>query len=280
MGNLASDTAVTPIGDGAFHAELSPDWEIRGPNGGYLAAVALRAAGVATGRARPASIAVHVVGAGRSGPVDIEVEEHRASRVATSVSVRVSQGDRPWLVAMVWGVDGALDGLSHHTADRPVMPPPDDLQSARELAGDDGGMQHAFWSNFDTRPLTWIDDWPNRVPSEPELWSWYRMVPDETFDDPWVDAGRSLILVDVDSWPAAARAHAGELEHYAPTIELTARFVGETTREPWLLSHVRAPVAAGGLIGASARIWTSRGELVTIGGSTLLCRPADRPSDR
>lgn len=281
MGDLATDTVVTPAGDDVFAAELSPDWEIWGPNGGYLASVALRAAGLATGRARPASINAHFVGAGRSGPVDITVETNRATKVATSVTIRLTQEGRPWLVASVWGVDDDLDGLEHHTSDRPLdVPAPDSLPDARALAGDRGAMPHPFWRNLDIRPLTWIDDWENRAQAEPSQSAWYRFVPSEMFDDPWIDACRSLILIDLDSWPAANRAHVGELQHYAPTIEVAARFVGDTSRDPWLLSRADAPVAAGGLIAASGLIWNMDRELVAIGGSTLLCRPAARRTDR
>ena len=41
MGDLAIDTAVEGS-DGRYRARLSRDWEIWGPNGGYLAAIALR----------------------------------------------------------------------------------------------------------------------------------------------------------------------------------------------------------------------------------------------
>src|SRR5262249_38784813 len=47
---------------GPYRPRLSRDWEIWGPNGGYVAAIALRAAGVATALRRPASLAGHFLG--------------------------------------------------------------------------------------------------------------------------------------------------------------------------------------------------------------------------
>ena len=282
MGDLAADTTPEPTGPATFGCDLSPDWEIWGPNGGYLAAVAMRAAGVASGRDRPASINTHFVGAGRSAPVDITVEVNRETRVATSVTARITQEGRPLLVATVWGVDADLDGLEHHTSLGPHdIAPPDGLASTTELmAGEEQIGRHAFWDNIEQRPLDWISDWEHREASEPTTRVWVRFVPTATFADLWVDACRSLILIDLDSWPSATRAHLGDLEHFAPTIELTARFIGSTLNEPWLLSEASAPVATGGLVAGTGRIWTADRQLVAIGGSTLLCRPAVRRPDR
>jgi acyl-CoA thioesterase-2 len=45
MGDLAADTRVEQVGNGRYGAHLSSEWEIWGPMGGYVAAIALRAAG-------------------------------------------------------------------------------------------------------------------------------------------------------------------------------------------------------------------------------------------
>src|SRR5882724_9471270 len=58
VSDFAIDTALEGSG-GRFSARLSRDWEIWGPNGGYVAAIALRAAGAATPLRRPASFACH-----------------------------------------------------------------------------------------------------------------------------------------------------------------------------------------------------------------------------
>lgn len=55
-GRFDEDTTVERASDG-FHAVLSPKWEVWGPFGGYVAAVALRAVGAATPLRRPASFA-------------------------------------------------------------------------------------------------------------------------------------------------------------------------------------------------------------------------------
>ena len=58
MGDLERDTRL--VGEkGRYTATLSRDWEIWGPNGGYLAAIALRAAGAEAAIQRPASFTGH-----------------------------------------------------------------------------------------------------------------------------------------------------------------------------------------------------------------------------
>ena len=45
MGDFEHDTRVESLGEGRYRAELNPDWMIWSPNGGYVASIALRAAG-------------------------------------------------------------------------------------------------------------------------------------------------------------------------------------------------------------------------------------------
>ncbi|MCB1028999.1 MAG: thioesterase family protein [Microthrixaceae bacterium] len=280
MGDLDRDTALTGA-DGRYRATLEPNWEIWGPMGGYAAGLALRAAGVHCGRARPASMTCHFVGGVGSGPVEVDVETVRATRVATSCSVTLRQGDRTGYRALVWGVD-QLDGLEHHTDRRPpASEPPQELPSVADLLTDgDADPPHPFWTNLDVRPLRWIADFDRRVPGEPISEAWYRFVPQESFDDPWVDAIRSLILIDLDSWSATLAAQPPGVPYYAPTIDLTAQFVGDARGEPWLRAWAEAPVAAHGLVAHRGEVWTPSGRLVATGGSTLLSRPDTRRPDR
>ncbi|MEL7210400.1 MAG: hypothetical protein AAGK32_19580, partial [Actinomycetota bacterium] len=116
-------------------------------------------------------------------------------------------------------------------------------------------------------------------PHEPANDAWYRLRPTAAFADPWTDAVRLLVLVDLDGWPAAHRAHPIDAPYFAPTIEVSARFVGDASGDPWLRSIAEAPVAANGLVAHRAEVWTPNGVLVANGGSTLLSRPAaQRPN--
>jgi acyl-CoA thioesterase-2 len=79
MGSLDLDTRLSG-GDGIYQATLSPDWQIWGPNGGYVAAVALRAAGLASRFRRPASFTCHFLGVGAFAPAEVRVVPQRSAR--------------------------------------------------------------------------------------------------------------------------------------------------------------------------------------------------------
>lgn len=43
MGNLNEQTRPRPVRGNHYEEELHPDWEVWGPNGGYLSSLLLRA---------------------------------------------------------------------------------------------------------------------------------------------------------------------------------------------------------------------------------------------
>jgi acyl-CoA thioesterase-2 len=273
MGDLAADTAVEAVDetDGHYHAHLSRDWEIWGPNGGYLAVIALRAAGAFTPLRRPATFSCHFLGVADFDDVDLEVRALRQSKRAASLAVTMRQHDKPILEAVTWIV-GDVAGLEHDAAPVPEVAPPDELPNMRALF-ETPGLYHRFWSNFDERPLTFVENWEAREPGDPLVRSWFRYVPRDTFDDPFVDAGRALLLVDTLGWPAAVRAYRPDVAYYAPSLDVSARFHALAPECPWLLAEARSPVAGDGLIAGAASVWSADGRLVASGGQQMLCRP-------
>ena len=89
-----------------WSAALWRDWEIWGPNGGYVDAIALRAAGAATTLPRPASFSGHFLNVAEFAAVDIDVTTLRAAKRASSLRVSPSQNGRAIFEAIVWVVVG------------------------------------------------------------------------------------------------------------------------------------------------------------------------------
>jgi acyl-CoA thioesterase-2 len=271
MGDLAKDTMVAATGPGRYTAVLSREWEIWGPMGGYVAAVALRAAGASSPLSRPASFFCHYLGVASFNEVEIDVTTQRSARTACSQHVSIRQGERAILEADVWST-GEVDGLQHHEARQPSVPDHGQLVSMEELLPDDAPM-FAFWNNVETKPVDFEPDWPPDGPREPVWRSWARFRPTAAFDDPWVDAARYVILVDVQGWPAASRLHAWRQPPYiAPSLDLYVAFHEPDAGAEWLLTDGHAPTAGDGLVGWTGRLWSPAGRLVASGAGQALCR--------
>jgi acyl-CoA thioesterase II len=278
LGDLALDTALAPLAsqgeDRSFAAELSRDWEIWGPNGGYLAALALRAAGACAEIPRPVSFYGHFLSVAQFGPVQIQVRALRRGRRAEAFSVAVEQGGRAVAQAMVRTASEA-PGLEHDIARMPDVPPPGALKTFAELFPDEAGPSYPFWRNLESKPTDPASFAAAPSARPPLTLQWHRFVPRDTFGDPFLDAGRLLILIDTMGWPAASRAHP-QSAFQAPSLDVAAWFHRPAAHERWLLSDHTAPVAEQGLIGTVGRIWSADGRLLASGGAQLLCVPAAR----
>jgi Thioesterase-like superfamily len=120
MRDLASDTRISGR-DGLYSATLHAGWDIWGPQGGYVAGAALRAAAAETAFRRPASFACHFLRPARRGAVELRVASLRQTRRAESLRVTVLQGEVAVLEAAVWMVDD-LVGVDHDAAQSPEAP--------------------------------------------------------------------------------------------------------------------------------------------------------------
>jgi acyl-CoA thioesterase-2 len=280
MGDLEIDTAVRSRADGTWEATMQPDWEIWGPMGGYVASVALRAAGAARDddALAPAAFSCHYLGVAKFDTVDITVTTQRRARSALSQRVSITQDGRPILDAMVWSTM-PNEGLEHDETKMPDVPGPDELADIRDLLPDDDpGPPFPFWFNLDAKPLQFEVGWPPDGP-RPASWAeWLRFTPTPTFDDPWVDACRSVILVDLPSWPSAHRPHAWKQPPFtAPTLDLNVAFHRPASASEWLLCDGAAPLSTRGLFGWTARVWSADGALCASGGGQCLYRKMPPP---
>jgi acyl-CoA thioesterase-2 len=275
MADLGVDTAVEALGDCRYRAALSEDWEIWGPMGGYIAAVAFRAAGEESTFPRPASFACHYLSVASFDPVDLLVTPLRTTRVAASYRVEMTQGERRILEATVWAIDDNVEALVHDDTVAPDVPGPDGLPNFGELFADvedDAGPPFPFWLNLESRPLDFRRDWPPSEPLPPIYRQWHRFLEGD-FTDPWVDACRSLVVVDVQSWPAASRPHMWKQPNiYAPSLDLYVTLHRRPVSD-WLLADGHSPVGEGGLLGWNGRVWSADRRLVASGGGQALCRP-------
>jgi acyl-CoA thioesterase II len=272
-GDFERDTAVEG-GDGSYRATLSDGWELWGPAGGYVSAIALRAAGAHSRFSKPASYSCNYLGVGRFAPVVIEVATLNAARRSEVIRVSIAQEGKPLLDATVWTIDEGMDGFAYDAAPMPEVPGPDGLVAWRDVSPPPPTFRR-FWSNVEERmigPL--FERWEDRIPGPPIREGWCRFRPKATFDDPFLDAARSLLIIDTMGWPAFMASQTGVPAYFAPTIELSARFHRPARHSEWLLGVTTSPIASDGLIGSVAKVWAEDGSLVASGGQHMLCRPA------
>lgn len=122
------DTAVVPQGDGLFAATIASGWRAgRGPHGGYLAAMLLKAmvGEVDDTERTPRSLTIHYARAPKPGPIEILVTAEREGRSLTTLSARMQQEGRVTALALAafsvpWQAPGANE------LPMPDLGPPDE----------------------------------------------------------------------------------------------------------------------------------------------------------
>ena len=268
MANFLDDTRVEGIDaePERCRAALSPSWAVWGPNGGYVAAIALRAAMARSRLPRPASFHCDFLAVGEFAPVEIHVRSLGGGKRAESLRVEVVQQDRLLLAATVWMVDDGLEGFEHDFAAAPSVPAPGALRSYGDLAGEEYAGWYPIWRSIEGRPVRW-----RTPPGRPEWHTWLRFT-ETPIPDRQADALRQLFWLDFPGWNATISAHAWPFRHLTPNLDLTVQFHRFAPDAEWMLADGVVPLAREGLVGCVSRLWTERGELLATGASKHVCR--------
>ncbi len=142
-----ADTALEEAGDGAWRAWAPEHWFVaRGPNGGYLAALAARAAEAVAGRPLR-TLALHFVAAPAVGPLDVRASVERAGRSYSAVSVRIEQDGAPMTLGLATLGELPDDGPAWDAAPMPAATP---LAETQSIEPDQANVP-AFMRNSDRR---------------------------------------------------------------------------------------------------------------------------------
>lgn len=274
MADFAAATTVEG-GDGRYRARLDADWFAWGPFGGYLAALAMRAVGAAARLPWPASFSGLFLNVGEVGAVEIEVRVLKGGKRAEALRATIIQGERALFEASVWMVDAGMQGLTHDHARMPVVAPPERTQSYRELA-EDYDEWFPFWRHIEGRPMQWYEP-DSRPPPDPAWQAWLRLNEPPVPDGPAMRAAAAVMWLDFPGWNAAAQAHPWPTTHIAPTLDLTVQLQAalyESAAPPvWVLAEGVCPTGAGGLLGATSKLWAPDGKLLAASTTQMICRP-------
>jgi acyl-CoA thioesterase len=274
MAQIASDLEhATRVEEdnGRYVAHLSDDWEIWGPNGGYLAAIALRAAGMCAHIQRPASFYCHFLSSPACDAVQLEVKVLKRGRRAESFAIEMIQEGKPILHALAKTVAEG-PGYSHQHLEAPDVPLPAALKSYQQLRPAAQPPAFSFWNNVERRP---VDQSATEEPSAPVLCEWVRYRPTACFENPFVDAARALVLLDTFGFPAAYQRYRS-WEYLAPNLDTSVWFHGFNPGCEWLLVDHECTVAEDGLMAVSGKVWDTDGRLLATGSAQLCCIPNRR----
>jgi acyl-CoA thioesterase len=249
--------ATTSLDRSDHHFEGKLDkswWVVRGPHGGYLASILLRALTEALddpGR-RVRSLTVHFVAAPDDGPFRIETTTERAGRSITFMSARMSQGGSCVAVALA-AFSVAWAGPEFDDAEMPEVRSPDD---SFRFPVDDPSVP-PFLRNFDMR---WaVGAAPFSGADRAELGGWMRLA------EPRV-ADAILMTTYADAWPPVVFPRLTE-PVVCPTVDLTIHFrsafpVDGARREDFYLGVYDSKLARDGFFEESGEIWSAEGELL------------------
>ena len=267
MADFLADTRIEAVSAAPdlYRADLSPQWAVWGPNGGYLAAIALRAAMARTRMSRPASFQCHFLAPGEFGAVDVRVIPLGGGKRAESVRVEMVQQERLLLTAGVWMVADGLQGYQHDFASAPAVPAPDALRGYQDLA-EDYEQWYPIWRSIEGRPLRWREP-----PGRPEWRAWMRFT-DTAIPDRHADALRQLLWLDFPGWNATISAHEWPFPFLMPNLDLTVQFHRFAPQDTWMLADGSALLAGDGLVGCVSRLWGEGGELLATGTSKHISR--------
>ena len=252
---FASDTAVRPAGDGAYEAHVAPSWWIiRGPNGGYLAAIISRAvlAEVEGTGQRLRSLTLHYLRAPEEGSCRVEVTVERRGRTLTSMSLRVMQGGRPVILGLA---ATAVDRPGPAFSDLPMpdVEPPVDPTPVVPLPA--GSPAIPMRDQYEMQPRLGADRTRGEVISDAVTGGWIRLADPEDVDDVVVSAL-------ADAWTPAVFSRITE-PLGVPTIDLTVHFRDEPPGRPdWTFARFRSRHAVGGYVEEDGELWSSDGRLL------------------
>jgi acyl-CoA thioesterase len=247
------DTALRSVGDGVWEGAIVDGWDTpRGPLGGYVMAIVLRALELATGdperSARAATM--HFLRVPQVGEVTVRARVEREGRSLTSLSARLEQ-------------EGALLGLALGAWSKPWPSPTLDESPMPEVEPPDprGGVDRDF--PRDDRPPFMcrlamqhrFGDPPFTGSDRGETGGWLGLVEPRPTD-------ALAVAICADAWFPAPWPRLVELAP-APTIDLTVHFRAPLPRpDSLLLGRFRSRLVRDGFFEEDGELWAPDGTLV------------------
>jgi acyl-CoA thioesterase len=255
--DFAAETAVGALGDGRFASRIGPKWDvIRGPNGGYIAAIILRAllAAVDDPARSPRSLTIHYTAPPTEGAITIDSTLERVGRSQTNASARVEQDGR--LIAIALGAFSIpRAGPELRDLEMPSCPAPESLDTM--ITPDDAPPIARRWERRWTIGAPPVLGAPTAAPAE--YGGWIRLPERQLLEAP-------AIAAVTDAWLPPIFARTG-LALFVPTIDLTIHFratvpLPAATPDDFVFARFRTGTAAEGFMEEDGEVWGVDGTLL------------------
>ena len=262
------DTAVRPLGDDAFAATIDGGaWGVpRGPNGGYIAAIVLRAMEAVAAPDRPArSLTLHYLRPPADGDVRIDVRVEREGGSLTSLSARMSQDGRD-LVLALGAFARDFPTAADYAEPMPEAPDPGDLEPVRPHP-----KLPPIAHRFEVRPVFGAK--PFTAAGEALTGGWLQLREPRPLD-------ATLLAMYADAWlPSPFTRLSAPVP--APTVDLTIHFRDPEAAarvgagEP-VLARFRSTTSSGGYFEEDGELWSRDGVLLAQSRQLALLIPVTR----
>jgi acyl-CoA thioesterase len=247
-----TDTAVSPVGDGRYAANIVDGWDINGnANGGYLLAIAARAIAAESGRPDPYTITAHYLAPGKPGPITVDVDIVRSGRLMVTSTARMRDSEGKVLMQLLAGCGDLATsaGPEQITIAPPDVPPPDECASTTNDL-----VPMPFRARIEVRLHP--DD-AGFVRGEPSgqavIRGWFRLRDSESLDT-------IAVLQAVDAFPPAVFNTSLPVS-WVPTLELTTHVRARAEGE-WLRCRLSTNVVAGGFLEEESEVWDEQGRFI------------------
>lgn len=250
---FSTDTAVTETGPGCYRGRIDRGWWIeRGPNGGYVGALVLRAmtTEVADPGRSPRSLTIHYLRPPAEGDVEVEVTVERSGRTLTSVSARMSQGGRLLVVAL--GAFAApRPGPVFADATMPEVPAPEDCPRLPPPS-----FELPIRDRYESRLAIGGPPFEGRTDAPAVAGGWLRLAEPEPVD-------AHVLTAFTDAWvPPIFSKLVDRIG--VPTVDLTVHFRTSRvlTADSYCLASFATGVADEGFLTEDGTLWASDGTLL------------------
>jgi acyl-CoA thioesterase len=247
------DTAVTPVGEGVFAAEITDRWSIAGvPNGGYLMGIALRAAAAGLDHPDPLTTTAHFLGPAQPGPAEIGVEIIKKGRTVSTSMARLTQGGVEKVRLLATFSDLSVQkGPKHLTENPPVFETPLVASSARIVPFP---IVERFDYELPSDQAAALSGDPAKLSGRPELSGRLR------FSDGRPPDPMAMVML-ADAMPPSV-FNLG-LVGWVPTIEMTVHHRGRPVGQ-WVTCRLHTRYLIEGLLEEDGEFWDEKGRLIAL----------------